>query len=78
MRNVKITIKTSGPLGVTGESSRTVAMSPKGDMTVDFDLAVKRETGIAKVEVMASSGSFTATDAITIEVRNPNLPHNAG
>ncbi len=74
VRNVKITIRTSGPLGVTGESSRTVAMSPKGDMTVDFDLTVKRETGIAKVEVMASSGSFTATDAINIEVRNPNLP----
>jgi len=74
VRNVKITVKTSGPLGVTGESTRTVAMSPKGDMTVDFDLAVKRETGIAKVDVTVSSGNFTASDAISIEVRNPNVP----
>lgn len=74
VRNVKINIKTSGPLATVGESTRTVSMSPTGDMTVDFDLAVKREAGIARVEVTASSGSFSATDAITIEVRNPNLP----
>ena len=74
VRDIKITVKTTGPLGVTGESTRTVAMSPKGDMTVDFDLAVKREAGLAKVEVTASSGNFSATDVINIEVRNPNLP----
>jgi uncharacterized protein YfaS (alpha-2-macroglobulin family) len=43
-------------------------------MTTDFALAVKSETGIAKVEVTASSGNYKATDVIEIDVRNPNPP----
>lgn len=74
IRNVKIEIKTSGPLAMDGAASQTVTMSPSGDMTVDFDLSVKSEVGIGKVEVIASSGSFKATDVIEIDVRNPNLP----
>ncbi len=74
IRNVKVDVKITGPVSVTGSSSQTVAMSPAGDMTVDFDLAVKSEIGIAKVEVTASSGNFKSTDVIEIEVRNPNTP----
>ncbi len=74
IRNVKVEIKTSGPLTMAGSASQTVAMSPSGDMTVDFDLAVKSEIGIGKVEVTASSGNFKATDVIEIDIRNPNMP----
>lgn len=74
IRNVKIDVKITGPVSVTGASSQTVAMRASGDMTVDFDLAVKSEIGIAKVEVTASSGNFKSTDVIEIEVRNPNTP----
>lgn len=74
IRNVKIDIKTSGPVSMVNGNSQTVSMSATGDMTVDFDLAVKSATGIAKIEVTASSGNFQATDEIEIEVRNPNLP----
>jgi uncharacterized protein YfaS (alpha-2-macroglobulin family) len=74
IRNVKIEIKTSGPLAMDGAASQTVTMSSSGDMTVDFDLLVKSEIGIGKVEVTASAGSFKATDVIEIDVRNPNLP----
>ena len=38
-------------------------------MTVEFDLAVRGETGVAKIEVTASSGKYTATDVIEIEIR---------
>ena len=44
------------------------------DMTVDFDLAVKSGIGVGKIEVTASSGSYSATDVIEIEIRNPNPP----
>ncbi len=44
------------------------------DLTVNFDLDVKSETGVAKIEVTASSGSYTSTDVIEIDVRNPNPP----
>lgn len=71
--NVKVDVKVSGPLTLPGGGSQSVAMNGN-DMTVNFDLAVKGETGIAKVEVTASSGSYKSTDVIEIEVRNPNPP----
>jgi alpha-2-macroglobulin len=74
IKNVKVDVKVTGPVSVTGSSSQTVAMSAAGDMTINFDLAVKSEIGIAKVEVTATSGNFKGTDVIEIEVRNPNTP----
>ncbi|HYG20409.1 MAG TPA: MG2 domain-containing protein [Ohtaekwangia sp.] len=74
IRNVKVTVKTTGPLSVTGSATQSVVIPAGGDLTVDFDVAVKSAIGIARVEVTATSGNFTSTDAIEIEVRNPNLP----
>jgi uncharacterized protein YfaS (alpha-2-macroglobulin family) len=73
IKNVKIDVKVSGPVALPQASSQTVAMN-SDDATVDFDLNVKSETGIAKIEVTATSGSFKATDVIEIEIRNPNPP----
>ncbi|HEX5171173.1 MAG TPA: MG2 domain-containing protein [Cyclobacteriaceae bacterium] len=72
--NVTVNVKVSGPLSVSGSSSRSVTISSPGDLTVDFDLDVKSAIGIAKVEVTASSGNYTAGDEIEIEIRNPNVP----
>lgn len=72
INNVKVDIKVSGPVGLTDEASRTVAMGNETDLTLDFGLLVKSETGIAKVQVTATSGNYSATDEIEIEVRNPN------
>lgn len=72
IRNVKIDVKVSGPVTMP-ETTQNVTMNST-DLTVDFDLAVRSETGVAKIEVTASSGSYTSTDVIEIEVRNPNVP----
>ncbi|HTH54464.1 MAG TPA: MG2 domain-containing protein [Cyclobacteriaceae bacterium] len=72
--NVKVDVKISGPLTLPDGTSKTVALKGIGDMTADFALAVKSETGNAKVEVTATSGNYKATDVIEIEVRNPNPP----
>ncbi len=74
IKNVKVEVKASGPLTLTNGATRTVEMSASGDMTLDFDLEVKSETGIGKIIVTASSGSLKSTDEIEIEVRNPNPP----
>jgi uncharacterized protein YfaS (alpha-2-macroglobulin family) len=74
INNVKVEVKVKGPVNVVGETSKSVVMSPSGDMTLDFDLSVQASTGIAMVEVTASSGNYKSTDVIEIEVRNPNLP----
>ncbi len=68
---VKLDIKVTGPVTLS-ESSRTVSMSGKTDMTFDFDLDVKGETGKATIMVTAVSGNFQASDQIEIDVRNPN------
>lgn len=72
IRNVKVDIKTSGPLQVT-TPSQTVALTG-ADMTIEFDLTVKSNIGLGRIEVTASSGSYNATDVIEIAVRNPNPP----
>lgn len=72
IKNVKVDVKVSGPLQVA-QSSQNVVMSGS-DMTVEFDLSVKSMLGIGRVEVTASSGSFSASDVVEIDIRNPNPP----
>jgi alpha-2-macroglobulin len=73
INNVKVDIKVTGPVNLS-EASRTISLNGNSDMTVDFELMVKSETGKATIQVTASSVSFSATDEIEIEVRNPNPP----
>ncbi len=74
IRNVKIDVKVTGLLSLPNGSSKSVNMNGNSDLTTDFELAVKSETGMAKVEVAVSSGNFKAIDVIDIEIRNPNPP----
>ncbi len=73
IRDVTITVKASGPLSVN-EARKSVSIPSSGELTVDFAMDVKAQTGVGKVVVTATSGSFTSTDEIEIDVRNPNLP----
>ncbi|MBY0434750.1 MAG: hypothetical protein K2U26_11625, partial [Cyclobacteriaceae bacterium] len=72
IKDVKIEVKVSGPVSLAN-ASQSVQMSGD-DLTTDFDLSVKGETGIAKIEVTATSGNYRASDVIEIDVRNPNPP----
>jgi uncharacterized protein YfaS (alpha-2-macroglobulin family) len=74
IRNIKLDLKVKGPVSITGESTKVIRITENGNITVDFDLQVKGETGKASIEVIASAGNYKATDVIEIEVRNPNLP----
>ncbi len=74
IKNVNIEVKVTGPVALVGDASRNVSMSASGDLTVDFELAVKAAIGVGKITVKASSGSFTASDEIEIDIRNPNPP----
>ena len=74
VRNVKLSVKTSGPVQVSGGNSQDVAMPASGEVTADFQIRVKPEMGVARISVTASSGSYTAEDVIEIDIRNPNQP----
>lgn len=74
LKNVRVEVKVAGAVSMAGESTRSIVIPSSGDLTVDFDLNVKSETGIGKVTVIATSGNIKSTDEIEIEVRNPNTP----
>lgn len=74
IKNVKVEVKTGGPLAIAGSATQNIVMSSAGDMTVEFDLDVKAAVGIGTVEVIATSGNFKAVDKIEINVRNSNTP----
>lgn len=74
IKNVRIEVRTSGPVGLSSEKTKEVVIPASGDLTTDFALSVRSETGIGKITVTAVSGNLKATDEIEIEVRNPNLP----
>ncbi len=73
-RNVNVSIAVKGPVSIRGERSKSVPMGANADATVDFQLTVRPETGVASIEVTATSGNLTSTDVIEIQVRNPNVP----
>jgi uncharacterized protein YfaS (alpha-2-macroglobulin family) len=73
VRNVKVVVKASGPLAVSNEATQSITMEGS-DMTIAFDLDVKSSTGIGKITVTATSGKYTSTDEIEIDIRNPNPP----
>ncbi len=72
IREVNIEVKVSGPLTLPRGSTKSVNMNGNTDLTTDFDLSVKSATGMARVEVIVSSGNYKASDQIDIEIRNPN------
>lgn len=74
IKSVKVDVKVTGPISIEGATTQTVGIGASGDLTLDFDLIVKGEVGVATVEVMASTGKYSAIDKIEIEVRNPNTP----
>jgi alpha-2-macroglobulin len=72
IRTVIIEVKTQGPIQVR-ENRKEIKINTS-DQTVTFDLTVGDNLGNARVEVLARSGNYTATDIIDIHVRNPNPP----
>ena len=74
VKNVTVTVKSTGLLQLTDGSSKTVTFSETGDKMVYFKLKAARRTGYEKVEIKATGGGEESSETIDIEVRNPNPP----
>lgn len=74
LADIKVSVIAKGPVLVSGGKSETVSLKANADKTIDFQLRVKPETGVASIEVHAQSGNLSASDIIEIQIRNPNLP----
>ncbi|KKL09554.1 hypothetical protein LCGC14_2564700, partial [marine sediment metagenome] len=74
IRNVTVEVKTNELLEITGGDKKRMSFETTGDKLETFNITVGNRIGIGKVEVIANSGTETASYDIEIEVRNPNPP----
>ncbi len=73
VKNVTVSVTTSGPLTVVGPSSKKLAFSTTGDELVSFDLTTKPALGIGRVVIRAVSGTEKAEQKIELDVRMPTV-----
>lgn len=74
VRNVQVSVKSSGLFQFTEGTSKSVAFTETGDKVIYFKVKVGSKVGHEKVEIKATGGGETATETINIEIRNPNPP----
>lgn len=74
VKDVTVTVKTSGLLQLTDGTTKSVSFTQTGDKMVYFKLKAAKRTGAEKIEIKATGAGETSTETIDIEVRNPNPP----
>lgn len=72
IKNVTVQIKTSNGLKVIGNAAQKVNFTQPDEKIVNFNLAVGSVTGIAKVQIIATSGNEKSTYDVEIDMTNPN------
>ncbi|TDO78090.1 hypothetical protein EV143_103335 [Flavobacterium chryseum] len=72
IKNVTVQIKTSNGLKVIGSAAQKVNFTQPDEKIVNFNLAVGSLTGIAKVQIIATSGNEKSTYDVEIDMTNPN------
>lgn len=73
VKNAEISVKTEGPLRITGDSKASVSFDKHGDKLLKFNLEATG-TGTATVHVSATGNGHKATEKITLMVRTSNPP----
>lgn len=72
IKNVSIQIKTSNGLKVMGSATQSLTFASPDEKMAYFNLVVGSGTGIAKVQVVATSGKEKSVYDVEIDMTNPN------
>jgi uncharacterized protein YfaS (alpha-2-macroglobulin family) len=72
IKNVRVQIKTSNGLQVIGSTVQNVAFAQPDEKMAYFNLVVGSQTGIAKVQITATSGREKSSYEVEIDMTNPN------
>ncbi len=72
IKNVSIQIKTSNGLKVMGSAVQKLSFAQPDEKMAYFNLVVGSATGIAKVQVIATSGKEKSIYDVEIDMTNPN------
>ncbi len=70
VKEVSLSVSTSGPLALAGEAKKTIRFQATGDQVVEFRLKTRAGLGVATVTVTASSGTERASQKIELDVRS--------
>jgi len=74
VKDVKVELKLDDMFEPLNGTTQSLTFNETGDEIVRFQLKVKNKLGIARVKVVATSGSETAENIIEIDVRAANPP----
>ncbi|SFB11748.1 hypothetical protein SAMN05660845_1710 [Flavobacterium swingsii] len=72
VKNVSVQIKTSPGLKIIGKAIQNLTFTSPDEKMTYFNLEVGATTGIAKVQVIATSGKEKSTYDVEIDMTNPN------
>jgi len=72
IKNVSINVKTNGLLKIEGQNTKTLSFSKEGEKYVSFNLQSGTKTGIATIEITATSGSHVSKYNIEMNVDYAN------
>ncbi len=72
VKSVKVQVKTNQALKIVGDDSQKVTFDNPDEKMVYFDLEVGELLGLAKIEIIATSGKEKSTYEIEMDVINPN------
>ena len=70
VKDVALSVSTSGPLEVVAEAKKTLSFAAVGDEVIDFRLKTKPGLGVATATVTATSGAERASQKIELDVRS--------
>lgn len=72
VKNVNIKIKTNDLLKVVGSSSVNINFAKEGEKIQNFSLQSRSKTGIAKIEITATSGNHVSKYNVELDVKHVN------
>jgi alpha-2-macroglobulin len=72
VKNVTIQVKTNNGMKVIGSSSQSLSFAQPDEKMAYFNLEVGDVTGLAKLQVIATSAGEKATYEVELDITNPN------
>ncbi len=72
VKNVNIQIETNGMLELVDSRQKAIQFSKEGDEVVNFKVKTKEALGVAKIKIIARSGTEEAIQEIEVDVRPSN------
>lgn len=72
LKNVRVKVSCNSLVQIIGQAEQLVDVNKNEEKIVYFKMKVKQQTGVAKIEIKATSSSKSTNYTMELDVRNPN------